>query len=146
MRMAIIRNGLVIGAVHLEPPGEDQPAGLEFEAEMPLPEGDVALEHAEAGPGWTWSAGSGFAPPTSPAAVVPDAISPRQFRLALLQLDLLDSVETLVADPATPRSMRIEWEYAAEIRRDHPAWTDMLALAGRSAAELDAVFVLGATL
>lgn len=48
----------------------------------------------------------------------PMAVSPRQARLALLSLGLLDQVDALVAQG--PAEMRISWEFSTEVRRDDP--------------------------
>jgi len=72
--------------------------------------------------------------------------SPRQFRLALLQLDLLDAVEAIVANPSTSAAVRIEFEYTTEFRRDWPLWAGFLPLIDKTDADLDAVFALAKTL
>jgi hypothetical protein len=86
--------------------------------------------------------GGGWTPPpvAPPEPVPPVVVTPRQFRLALLGADLLDDVEDLMAAPATPRAMRIEWEYATEIRSDYSGWTQMLALIDKSHDDLMALF------
>ena len=45
---------------------------------------------------------------------VPQTITPRQLRLALLEATLLDEVEAMVA---TDRAMGIWWEYSLDIAR-----------------------------
>ncbi len=45
-------------------------------------------------------------------------IDARRLRLALLQLNLLDSVEAAI--PTLGRAAQIEWEYATDIKEDYP--------------------------
>lgn len=111
-------------------------------------EGFVAIPHAVADMGWSLVGGELVAPPSPPAPDTPPpaSITPRQFRLALLQAELLDAVEAVMAAPATPRALRIEWEYASEIRLDHPAWEAMLIQMGKDRGDLDDLFRAGVLL
>jgi hypothetical protein len=54
--------------------------------------------------------------PSAPRA--PLSVSPRQARLALHALGLLDQVDALVAQG--PAELRISWEFSTEVRRDDP--------------------------
>lgn len=105
---------------------------------MLRPQGDAEI-------GWVWKDGAFEAPPppppAPPAAII---VSPRQFRLALLDAGLLDEVEALIADAKTSRALKISWEYATEIRGDDPAWPDMIAALGKTRADLDAVLAAAA--
>ncbi|QKF72795.1 hypothetical protein AFAEC_0604 [Aliarcobacter faecis] len=47
--------------------------------------------------------------------IVPNSITMRQARLYLLNIDLLDAVEEIIAQN---RKWQIEWEYAIEVKRD----------------------------
>lgn len=70
----------------------------------------------------------------------------RQAKLALLQAGLLDEVDAAIAAEATPKAVKIEWEYASEVQRD---WVNTLGLAemlGLSDEQLDNLFVLAASL
>lgn len=73
-------------------------------------------------------------------------VSMAQFRKALLQIGLLDDVEAVMAAPDTPAAIKIDWEYATEVRRAWPAWAAFLPLIDKTEADLDAVFALAATL
>jgi hypothetical protein len=73
-------------------------------------------------------------------------VTRRQFRLALFQLDLLDDVEAIMADPATPRATVIDWQDATEFHRSWPAWEAFLPLMNKTEADLDQVFALAKTL
>lgn len=61
------------------------------------------------------------APPV-PEPSVPAVVSMRQARLALLGAGLLSQVDAAIDDMDEPdkSAARIEWEYATELRRDHP--------------------------
>ena len=50
---------------------------------------------------------------------VPQQVSMRQARLALLSVGLLDDVEIVIA--AAGREAQLEWEYAAVVERSNPA-------------------------
>lgn len=73
-------------------------------------------------------------------------ISMAQFRKALLAAGLLDSVISVMNDPATPQVIAIDWEYATEVRRVWPMWSQFLPLIGKTEADLDAIFDLAKTL
>jgi hypothetical protein len=60
----------------------------------------------------------------NPPPAAPMAISPRQARLALLSLGLLDQVNKAIA--GGPVEMQIAWEFSTEVRRDDPG---LIALA-----------------
>ena len=75
---------------------------------------------------------------------VPQVITIRQARLALLAAGLLDSVEAAVA--AGDRTVQIEWEYATEL---HRAWPTLLGLAGAlglTDLQVDELFIAAAQL
>lgn len=76
-------------------------------------------------------------------------VSMRQARLALLQAGLLSQVEAAIAaieDAGQRQAVQIEWEYAAEVNREHP-WVQSLATAlGLTEVQLDDLFTLAATL
>ncbi len=74
------------------------------------------------------------------------SVSMAQFRKALLAAGLLDDVLAIMADPATPRAIVIDWEYASEVRRDWPAWAQFLPILDKTDADLDALFIAAAGL
>lgn len=74
---------------------------------------------------------------------VPQSLTPRQTRLALLQATLLDEVETMLS---TNREMQIWWEYSLEILRDHPHIIAMGTALGLTESQLDELFIAGANL
>lgn len=76
-------------------------------------------------------------------ATVPQTITPRQFRLALLQATLLDEVELMAnADKA----MSIWFEYSLDIRRDSEFIVSGATSLGLTERQIDELFILGATL
>lgn len=75
---------------------------------------------------------------------VPQVVTIRQAKLALLQVGLLDDVDAAVAQ--SDRATQIEWEYATEVRR---TWSTLLTLQtalGLSDAQIDDLFILAAEL
>jgi len=88
--------------------------------------------------------GTAFSKPSVvPAIEVPQSITPRQARLALLQVGLLDDVEALLA---LDKAMQIWWEYSLEVDRNNPHIVNAGLALGMTAQQLDELFVLGATL
>lgn len=84
-----------------------------------------------------------------PAVVaVPEVVTMRQARLALLGAGLLAQVNTAVANMpgAEGDAARIEWEYAQEVRRDSPLVAALSAASGWTSAQLDDLFTEGAKL
>ena len=75
--------------------------------------------------------------------VVPEAITMRQARLALLAADLLDSVDAAISSLPSPQreAARIEWEYATEVRRDSPTMALIGAALGLTEEQIDALFI-----
>ena len=68
-------------------------------------------------------------------------IDARRLRLALLQMGLLDGVETSLSK--LDRAAQIEWEYATTIKEDYPL---VVALATNLGLDTDAIFDLALTL
>jgi hypothetical protein len=79
-----------------------------------------------------------------PPSDVPQAVSMRQARLALLGAGLLDTVNAGIK--TMPAAAQIEWEYAQEVRRDSPLVAALSAAFGWTAAQLDDLFTEGAKL
>jgi hypothetical protein len=78
----------------------------------------------------------------APVEVLPiRSIDARRLRLALLQLDLLDTVEAAIA--TLGRAAQIEWEFATEIKEDYPL---VLALASELDLDTEVIFNLAITL
>ncbi|MCI4437555.1 MAG: hypothetical protein JHC33_12175 [Ignisphaera sp.] len=75
--------------------------------------------------------------------VVPDQISPRQARLALLQDNLLDKVNSMLSND---KAMQIWWEYSLDIQRNHEHIIAMATPLGLTESQLDDLFILGGSL
>lgn len=78
-------------------------------------------------------------PPT-----IPNSVSMRQARLALLGSGLLDAVE-LAIQSAGPAA-KIEWEYAQEVQRSAGLVPAMAAALGMTDAQIDALFLQASAL
>lgn len=70
---------------------------------------------------------------------VPQVITIRQAKLALLQAGLLDDVDAAVAQ--ADRATQIEWEYATEVRRDWPTLLTLQTALGLSDQQVDDLFI-----
>ena len=68
---------------------------------------------------------------------VPETISMKQARLALLNIEKLDDVESAIVD----RSVRIEWEYATTIERYNSAIVGVLRTIGMTEDQIDDLFI-----
>jgi hypothetical protein len=78
------------------------------------------------------------------AAYVPQVVSPRQMKLAMLGAGMLDDVEAFVA--AADRAVQITWENAVEWRRDDAMVNGMGAAFGLTSPQVDDLFTAAATL
>lgn len=80
---------------------------------------------------------------------VPQQVTMRQARLALLGAGLLDDVDAAIAaipDPVQRKAAQIEWEYANTVERQS-AFVQQLAVGlGLSAEQMDDLFVQAAAL
>lgn len=93
--------------------------------------------------GWVKS-GSTFVPPT-PVVLIPQSVTRRQFKLALLNIGLLDNIESVIA-ASTDRALQINWTEALDFRRDNPFVASMATALGKSEAEIDALFIAAAAI
>ncbi|SCX40508.1 hypothetical protein [Nitrosospira sp. Nsp1] len=94
-----------------------------------------------------WKLVNGFVVKTAfpaPVPYVPEKITMRQARLALLQSNLLGQVDALIA--TMPSSSRIEWEFAATVERAHPLVAALASELPLTAQQLDNLFTLANTL
>ena len=69
---------------------------------------------------------------------VPQQVTMRQARLALLSAGLLDDVELVIA--AAGRAAQLEWEYAAVVERSNPAVAAVQQQESLSDAQIDDLF------
>ncbi len=75
---------------------------------------------------------------------VPQSITMRQARLALLAAGLLDDVIAAVA--AMPQDVQIEWEYAAVLLRGNPLVLQVAQGLGWTSEQIDSLFLSAAAL
>ena len=88
-------------------------------------------------------------PPPPPPVVIPQSVTMRQARLALLGIGLLDDVYAAIAaipDPVQRKAAEIEWEYAQTVDRNSPFTQQMAAGLSLTAEQLDALFTQAAAL
>lgn len=74
----------------------------------------------------------------------PKVVTMRQARLALLQSGLLATVETAITS-GTDETIKIEWEYATEVKRDWASLIVLMTALGKTSADIDALFQLAST-
>ena len=86
--------------------------------------------------------------PTPTVAGIPTRVSMRQARLALLGAGKLAAVDAAIDTMPEPQksAARIEWEYAAEVRRDNAFVAGLAPALGMTDAQVDALFVAAAAL
>jgi hypothetical protein len=74
---------------------------------------------------------------------IPQEVTQRQARLALLKAGLLDKINEFVAkaEGKEGESMRIEWEFADVISRTHPLIVSLAPALGLTQEQIDKLFV-----
>ncbi len=80
---------------------------------------------------------------------VPQSVTMRQARLALLGAGLLDDVDAAIAaipDPVQRKAAQIEWEYAAIVERNSALIQQLAPALGMTEAQMDELFVVAARL
>lgn len=80
---------------------------------------------------------------------VPQQVTMRQARLALLGAGLLDDVGAAIAaipDPVQRKAAQIEWEYAAIVERNSPLIQQLAPALGMTEAQMDELFATAAGL
>ena len=91
---------------------------------------------------WTWKRIVTVKPP-------PPKVTNRQMRRALLDLGLLDDVDTFFTtfqDQTFVRKIKIDWEYGTEVERGSPFVLEFSKYAGMTNEQVDGLFVLANTL
>lgn len=81
-------------------------------------------------------------------ARVPQAVTMRQARLALLGAGLLPMVQAAIASLPSPQkeAAEIEWEYAQEVQRKHGLVPAMAQALGMTESQIDDLFFAAAAL
>jgi len=76
---------------------------------------------------------------------VPETISARQIRLWLInngiQLSQVESVINSIEDPLTRETIKVEWEYAPYIERNHPMLVPLAEALGLTENQIDIAFI-----
>ena len=88
---------------------------------------------------------TGEVAPADPVVIpIPQSVTMRQARLALLSAGFLDSVEVAItgAGPAA----KIEWEYAQEVQRAAGLVPAMATALGMTELQIDALFIAASAL
>ena len=124
-------------------PQQAIPRGAVFVA-PPVTMGDEVAQWV--GEGWRVLAS---APAPVPAATpVPQSVTMRQARLALLDTGLLSSVQTAINSLPEPDKTKaqIEWEYSNALQRDNPFVAVLGAALGLTDEDIDNLFIEGVTM
>lgn len=95
-----------------------------------------------------WLDAGNAAEPYVAPVLVPQAITMRQARLALLASGQLAAVGAAITALPNPQreAAQIEWEYATEVRRDNALLQALAPGLGLDAAALDGLFLTAAAL
>jgi hypothetical protein len=96
----------------------------------------VFTENDNVTTGWRYENEVFIEPP--PVIIKTLSISMRQARLELLNRNLLDDVNTALS--SLSQAAQIEWEYATEVRREHPLVAQLSALLNMSESDMDSFF------
>ena len=92
----------------------------------------------------TWLAAGGVPEPADiPDTVIPDTVTMRQARLALLSAGLLSAVNAAIAALPEPQksAAEIEWEYSQEVQRHNGLVVQLAPVLGLAENDLDQLFI-----
>lgn len=80
--------------------------------------------------------------------LIPQSVTMRQARLALMQSNLLAQVDTIIAAMLSPQkeAAQIEWQYSSEVHRNKALVLSLGPALGLNDAQLDQLFITAATL
>ena len=131
-KYAIITDGIVTNVI---------------EADHDYAESIGAIAVAGVGIGYHYSQGT-FTAPAPPKPIVPQTVTMRQARLALLNAKLLSQVNSAIAAMTGDQgdSARIEWEFSSEVKRTQPMVVALGPALGLSSQQIDALFIAAAVL
>jgi phosphoenolpyruvate carboxylase len=88
-------------------------------------------------------------PPAALPPEVPAQVAMWQARAVLIEDDLLDAVNAVLAaipDEKTRKLAQAKFEYSSTVRRDDPLLTTVIPQLGKTEAEVDALFIRAAGL
>lgn len=98
-------------------------------------------DHAQMLSDWVAS----YVPPPPEPVQIPKSVTMRQARIALSKQGLLQTVQTAIQN-SDNEVLKIEWEYATEIKRDWPTLQSIALLLNLTDSQLDALFLEASTL
>jgi hypothetical protein len=130
MKAALIRDGIVENII-IAGEGFDPGDGA-----IVVPIEDQPVEIGATYDGQTFTNPAPSPPP------VPETVSPRQARLALLGIGMLDEVEQALASipGAQGKAAQIDWEYATEVQRKSPLIATLGPALGLTSQQIDDLF------
>lgn len=84
--------------------------------------------------------------PVDPTPIVPQVVTMRQARLALLSTGLLDQVDPAIdaLDEPERTIAKIEWDYSSEVHRDKPFVNILGSTLGLDDEAIDSLFIAAA--
>jgi hypothetical protein len=99
------------------------------------------------GIGWLLTGTTYTAPPVA-SAVIPQSVTMRQARLALLAAGKLATVNSTIAAMTGGQgdSARIEWEFSSDVSRNQPLVLSIGVILGLTSTQMDALFVAASAL
>jgi hypothetical protein len=141
MNVHIIEEGRVVNTVVVDSLDD---ASMIFPDAVVL---DASLTPGSVGDIYDEQTGTLTRPAAAPVAV-PEAVTMRQARLALLAAGKLETVQTTIAGLTgeVGDRARIEWEFSSEVRRRQPLVIDLMPALGLTEQQLDELFIQAATL
>ncbi len=104
------------------------------------PEGAIEVPFAPDDARQIWGGSEWGAVPVT----VPETVTPRQARLALIAAGLDDDVDAYFA--AQPKAVQVAWEFATEYHRDDPIISAAAAAIGLTGQQVDDLFIQAAAL
>lgn len=114
-------------------------------ADSPMFDNWIDASGCSIGDAWD---GVSFIPAEPEPAKVPQSVTMRQARLALLQAGKLGTVNAAIASMAGAQgeAARIEWDYSNEVQRAQPLVAALGGVLGMTSEQLDQLFITAATL
>ena len=91
-----------------------------------------------------WDPATRTAVLAEPEVICPDQVTPRQFRLALIQADLYTTITDYVSSQGP--EVQVAWDYATYIARHDPFIVNSAAALGITDEQADQIFCLAGTL
>lgn len=136
MNTHIIQNGVVFNTIVATPE----------QAQAAFPD-SICIEATYGGIGWSWD-GTALSAPPEPPTPIPQSVTMRQARLALLGAGLLPLVDAAIAAMTEPdrTAAQITWEFAATVDRGFGMVPQLAAALGMTETQIDDLFIAAAAL